>query len=633
MKHQKCYEEKIKQLQCNPVCTRCIQSHLEKYRGFVDANGVEYNQFSVPCMGIPLSYVSDKLKAFLTPEEQLSVIEMNDPVVWARNWIKLPNGEPWIARWYQEIALRCSATRIVARWARRTGKTDALAIKILHSMYFNGKKRILVVAPYKAQAEEIVGRVRAFIQSNPQLIRSVARDVASPFYEIRFHNGSRLRAFSSGTKSGAEGASIRGQDADEIYIDEFDYLDDGDIKAIVAIVNTHPHVKLWASSTPTGKRSHFWRLCLKTPTYKEFYHPASDLPHWEEVKDQIKADYAGQPDGWIHEILAQFGEEGIALFQHAHVDGALKPYKYQDLKYNPRWIYSMGIDWNTTHGTEICVVGYDRLGNFQVVEAVNVQRQGWTQLAGIQKILDLCRVWKPSFIYADQGAGSTAIELLQVHGFNELMRDPQSPLAKLQSIVHAYDFGSKIEAHDPLTKKPIKKHAKPFLVENAIRFFEEYRIRISDHDTILREQLGNYIIKSRSVSGLPLYGQTDEKIGDHRLDAFMLALVGFKLEISEFGRPIFDTHVAISQGPSRYGENHQAAHPGYEAVKRLEHTPQERLQERRSAMPGMINNDRIQETRPGWDTDEEEKHRHRIAMRKARIPNRGGRNKPRRSSF
>lgn len=971
----------------NPICSQCIKKHMEKYKDFVTANGDKCENFAIPCQGIPTSYLSDKLKTFLTPREQLEVIEMKDPVVWARNWIKLPDGTPWVARWYQEAMLRCTSTRIVSRLGRRLGKcleentpimtpagpvaiqdlkvgdlvyayhtatdtvslepvvevhdqgiqqvvdikrhnkqvlactsehrwyttdkttrkkkverlhsftrdtaitrrfidvplghiyephayalgallgdgcckergnkiyissqganvpaavanclgvsyaknagpnytwvlytrrgkgvmsgdnivchhydtwcrgkyahekyielnvvktwdrdsclallaglldtdgtvqvserclvirwdmqaksvleciqylllalfqykadlhidthkeykngpvyyvniknnmfckrilkeldpflhvqhkkwnpiyqdllennenpdlygvkfdlnntrdahcwdisintpdnlyltahglvthnSDSLAVKILHTMYFNANKRILVVCPYKSQAEEIITRVRAFINSNPSLQASVARDVSSPFYEIRFHNGSRLRAFSSGTKSGAEGASVRGQDADEIYIDEFDYLDDGDIKAIVAIVNTHPSVKLWASSTPTGKRSHFWRLCLKSPTYKEFYHPGMDLPHWDQVADQIKADYAGQPDGWNHEILAVFAEEGVSLFQHMYVDVALSHYKYTECKRDPSWAYGMGVDWNTTHGTEICVVGYDRIGNFKVVDAVNIPRQGWTQLAGIQAIIELNRKWEPKFIYADQGAGAVCIEVLRMHGHKSLPENPHGPDARLRNIVHAYDFGSKIEAHDPLTKQPIKKHAKPFLVENAIRFFEEQRIKISEFDTILREQLGNYIIKHRTVSGVPVYGQTDEKIGDHRLDAFMLALVSFKLEIGEFGKPTFDTHVAISQGFGHHGTN-RVIDPDVEAVQRFQRAPEPRFEIQSGSIPGVTSRGTIQETRPGWDTDEEDKYRFALAVRKARRAGHIRRNKPTRSTF
>lgn len=974
---------RIEKLLEHPVCCKCIQDHMKKYENFVDSNGKTCEEFSVPCQGIPQTYISEKLKTFLTPQEQLEVIEMYDPAVWARNWIKLPDQSPWIPRWYQEDMLRCSSSRSVVRAGRRTGKcleegtpimtpngpveiqnlkigdlvyayhtitnsitlepviqvhdqgrqqvvdlyrhsqkilsctpihrwhttdmntkrckvshlqdfskdtaitrrfvdipmghiyephayaigallgdrcsheqdnkiyissedsvvpnavatclgvqygknnssnhtwvlftqrgrnpgtsenidchyyrewcknryaheknidlevvktwdrtsclallaglldtggcvqlvdrclsiswdmqaqsvikciqylllalfqykanisvdrrskyqnrpvyhiglkdnlfckrilkeldpflhvvckkyqetyqdllennenpdlygvkfdlditheahcwdisintpdnlyltahglvthnTDSIAIKILHTMFFNANKRILVVCPYKSQAEEIVTRVRSFIQSSQRLIASVKRDVSSPFYELSFHNGSRLRAFSSGTKSGAEGASIRGQDADEIYIDEFDYLTDGDINAIIAIVNTHPKVKLWVSSTPTGRRSQFWRLCLKSPSYKEFYHPSSDLPHWKQIEEQIRADYAGQPDGWTHEIEAKFGEEGVSLFQHELISAALDDYKYGSYQYNRTWIYSMGIDWNTDHGTEICVVGFDRSGGFRVVDSVNIGRQGWTQLAGINAIIELNKKWQPSFIYADQGAGATAIELLRMHGQNSLHKGVHTPDARLRTIVHAYDFGSKIEAHDPMTKQPIKKHAKPFLVENAIRFFEEKRIKISEHDTILRDQLGNYIVKHRTTSGVPVYGQTDEKIGDHRLDAMMLALVGFKLEISDFGRPIFDTHIAISPG---FGKNQQ------DRQTNIDHdtnrTPEPRFEMPTSRMPGITNSGKIAETRPGWDTDEEDKYRRAIAIRKARQPGRGCRNRPVRSTF
>lgn len=521
-----------------------------------------------------------------------------------------------------------------------THNTDAISVDILHYCFTNKNKRVLVVAPYKSQTEEIISRIRGFISTNPRLANSVARDVSSPYYEIRFHNGSRIRGFSSGTKSGSDGAAIRGQDADRIYLDEADYLTEGDLKTLIAILNTHDSVELWASSTPTGRRAHFWRWCVKTPSYKEFYYPSEVLPHWDSVKDQIRADYMGNQDGWVHEIMAEFGEQTVGVFQHQYVGDALLDYNYNDQRRQPGWIYSIGVDWNSDFGTEICVVGFNGGAHFKVIETLNVPRQGWTQLAGIEAVIAMHRKWHPKFIYVDEGAGATNIELLRKYGYDITSVSPGDMAAELRDIVHGYNFSSKIDVRDPMTKAPIKKHAKPFLVENAVRFFEEHRLTISSYDNVLRNQLGNYIIKHRTVSGIPVYGLVEERIGDHRLDALMLALVAFKLEMSDFGKPQYSTHVGISVGFARSGMANGEVSKEKEAARRAASAPESRFEDQQpllstTQLPSIMGgtSGAVPNYRYGWDTDEEGKYALMYKRQNAQKRARFARRSPSRSNF
>lgn len=610
----------------NPVCAECIKKHLDKYKGFVDAEGNVCNEFSVPCMGIPNKYLSNHLEAVLDDESREDAIGLFDPVTWAAKWIKNPDGSPWVARWYQKSMLRCTASRRITRCGRRIGKTDAIAVHALHFCFTNKNKKVLVVAPYKSQTEEIISRIRSFINSNPKLASSVERDVSSPFYEIRLRNGSRIRGFSSGTKSGSDAGAVRGQDADILYIDEADMLSDGDLKAIIAILDTHAHVRFWASSTPTGKRAHFWRWCTKTPSYKEFYYPSSVLPFWDEIKDQIRADYIGNEDAWNHEILAIFGEQVVGVFQHVYTDAAQKEYKYEDMKYDPTWVYGIGVDWNSDRGTEIAIVGYNGRGHFQVVDGLNIPKQNWTQLAGIEAVIAMNAKWLPRFIYVDEGYGSTNLELLRKYGYDMINSNLLDPACKLKDIVKGYNFSAKIDAHDPMTKQIIKKPAKPFMVENTVRFFEEGRLSISAFDMVLRNQLPNYIIKHRTTAGIPVYGMIEDKIGDHRLDALMLALVGFKLEMSDFGKPIHSVRVAVSPGFAKLHGRDSQPDSEKELAKRMELMPNSRYDEDLPSMTNQmshipaktVDTYKIPEYRYGFMTDEEEKYRRKYKLKNMR---------------
>jgi hypothetical protein len=85
------------------------------------------------------------------------------------------------------------------------------------------------------------------------------------------------------------------------------------------------------------------------------------------------------------------------------------------------------------------------------------------------------------------------------------------------------------------------------MVENSVRKFEDGVIKFSKSDAILTSQLLNYIIKSRSEGGKPLYDQENKAIGDHALDAFNLALVAWTIEEGIFAPAGFEpiTRVGI----------------------------------------------------------------------------------------
>jgi hypothetical protein len=205
--------------------------------------------------------------------------------------------------------------------------------------------------------------------------------------------------------------------------------------------------------------------------------------------------------------------------------------------------------------------------------------------------------------------------------------DRNDPACRLKDIVKGYNFSAKIDARDPMTKRPIKKHAKPFMVENAVRFFEERRIQISAHDMALRNQLENYIIKHRTTAGVPVYGLIEERIGDHRLDAMMLALIGFKLEMSDFGQAYYSTHVAVSPGFAKLTQKGQPISPDKELEKRLGRMPQSRYDEDGQEwvskpvmdLPAKTDSNRdIPVFRHGFMTDEEEKYKARYRLRNLR---------------
>lgn len=166
----------------------------------------------------------------------------------------------------------------------------------------------------------------------------------------------------------------------------------------------------------------------------------------------------------------------------------------------------------------------------------------------------------------DDGYGGTQQEMLRKFGWDALREHGAGhPDARLRDIVKGYSFGGSIEIHDLITKQPIKKPAKPFLVENTVRKFEHGVFKYSKFDEDFTKQLLGYIIDRVSSSGTPVYKAMDETVGDHDLDSVMLALVAFTLETTDFGKPKYSIDFTFS---GRIGEKVEAQElPGWVQVK------------------------------------------------------------------
>lgn len=185
---------------------------------------------------------------------------VSDPVAWA----EVEFG--WKARWYQKEMLRCTSQFKGTRAGRRVGKTEAMAVKALHSAWTNSRFEVLIIAPYQPQVMKLFEMLRRFIGESVALRASVQIDRESPFQQITFQNGSTIRGFSSGSKTGARSDKVRGQTGDLIILDEVDYLDDADIEVIAAILASEPDTQIMGSSTPTGIRQKLWSWCFEAGT-------------------------------------------------------------------------------------------------------------------------------------------------------------------------------------------------------------------------------------------------------------------------------------------------------------------------------------------------------------------------------
>ena len=121
-----------------------------------------------------------------------------------------------------------------------------------------------------------------------------------------------------------------------IYLDESDYLQDADFDSILAVAGERPGIKVFLSSTPTGARKRFWQCCTDPKMhFKEFHYPSMCNPQWgPKMEEEFRAQLSEQ--GYIHEILAEFGTQETGVFDKDKLDAAMRVdmYAYAPLTYS-----------------------------------------------------------------------------------------------------------------------------------------------------------------------------------------------------------------------------------------------------------------------------------------------------------
>lgn len=503
-------------------------------------------------------------------DQQMDQMELDirsDPVKWAYWKLKDPKGNPWKARWYQKKLIRDimkGNRRLAVRMGRRVGKTETMVVFCLWYAFHHENARLIIAAPYENQIRLIFMRLAEMIDGSEELLSSQASRTKNPFI-IQFNNGSTIMGFTVGATSGNAGASIRGQRADWIFMDEIDYMDRGGIDATTAIANEDPkRIGIWCSSTPTGKRDFFYEVCTNPKTgYNSYYFPSMVNPDWDDkFEGEMRATMTEQ--AYIHEVMAEFGEETVGVFSKAAVERAKSQYLYSYRELNawekeqyktqgvnlddivyfgpytrrkpaPPAHRIIGVDWDKYGAaTQIIVTEFDELHKkFRVCMRAEITRGEFTLDNAVKKIIELNEIYDPKFIYIDRGFGEYQIEMLRLHG-------REYPLTGLDRKVKGIHFGSKIEVRDPGTREVDMKDVKPFMVNQASILLDRDQILLSPFDDMVWKQMMDYQVVKITQNGRPVYTSENE----HALDAFMLTILGFTLEFPDITKILEEIKVA-----------------------------------------------------------------------------------------
>lgn len=496
---------------------------------------------------------------------------LDDPVKWSYMFVKSYDAKtreisPWKARWYQAQMMRDTSFKKVYRCGRRTGKTETMVQEALQKTNVNRFFRVLVVTPYESQVRLIFMRINEIIDQSPALKSTVKRTVKNP-YQIDFNNGSSILGFTTGASSGTGGASIRGQRADWVYLDEVDYMNDNDFDSVLTIAGERDDIGITMSSTPTGRRGKFYQACTDPKLgFTEHYHPSMHNPNWgPKMEAEFRALLSEQ--GYVHEIEANFGTQSAGVFDKNKLDEATtyKYYAYEELSYYQKagiealqkedknfkspemLLYSLsnrppsnlfravGIDWDKYGASSsILVLDYNvELQKFMVLKRISVPRSEYSYDMAVNLIIEVNEIYNPSWIYCDAGAGDYQIERLHIYG-------DEHPESGLKNKVVRRHFKQNLEILDPVTKEMIKKPLKQFMVEQLKIAFEREQLALSPFDEVLHKQLVDYEVVRRSqITKEPVFTDKNE----HFVDALGLAYLAFVLEFTDLVDVIKDTKV------------------------------------------------------------------------------------------
>ena len=355
-----------------------------------------------------------------------------------------------------------------------------------------------------------------------------------------------------------------------------------DYETIAAIAMEDPErIGMMVSSTPTGARGMFYRICTElkfnkdeevqpintknfgyiynpkhynrdnSTGWKEFYFPSTVNPNWsEKMEKELKAEYTEV--AYEHEVLAMFGTEMEGVFNKDYLDEAASS-KYNLIEERQReGPIAIGVDWDKYGATtNIVVVQYDPndvrrarpeigkidngFGRFKIINHIEIPKSDMQYDIAVQTIKRLDKKYDPFAIRVDRGAGEYQTEILR-----------KSLGEKVQGVF----YGEKIEIRDPLTNRIEKKSLKPFLVNQMVLLLERGQLRIPhiEVNEVIHRQMVNFrVTKVSATTQEPTYTDKDE----HGLDGFIFAMTGFMDEyphlIDIIDEAVFETSVGVTK--------------------------------------------------------------------------------------
>lgn len=461
-------------------------------------------------------------------KDQRNLHMASDVVLWTRHFL---NVQP---RVYQCLVLRDQNLNRVMRLGRRMGKTYCMAMYLLWYSYTSVNGKSIVMTPMKSQSGVIYDTILEMAEKNELVSSAISRSVASPQYEIDFTNGSTIKLFTTGMKSGSKSDVVRGQEGHLIVLDEMDYMGKEDLVAVLPMLQAtsagQREKVLIAASTPSGQRNMFWDW-NHSEDFSAFWFPTYCNPFWDE-KTERRLRASTSEMAFRHEYEADWGEDAAGVYPKKYIDIAFdnEGWEYRPSFPTSKSFFLMGVDWDKyalDGGVNIVILEYcppdhpDRqfAGKLRLAYREELLKDEYLLHKAVERIVQLNALFRPRHIYVDKGYGEMQVEYLHKWGLDH-------PETELHKVVKSWHFNETIEIPDPYTKMMTKQYLKPFMVENLRFLLEKQDIVFSSHDEDLYLQLISYIVTAVTETGRPKFG-SGGAAPDHAHDALILAAFAF----------------------------------------------------------------------------------------------------------
>jgi len=371
----------------------------------------------------------------------------------------------------------------------------------------------------------------------------------------------------------ADGGFLVHNSAHMLIMDEIDFADQKALmEAVWPVATTWRTTEVVMSSTPSGRREFFWKVCnnLKEYKFEEHHYPSSYSPEWTQQNEAFARGTTTKSQ-YDHEYLAEFGESAEGVYRHDLVDQAMYAYEYDQLEYNPNNYYTLGVDWNeASSGVQGVIMEWliepvkmykynpkmDKIDvkhtrvqhKWRIFRTFTIDAVDYTNITAIDEILDWMKKVPLAYACFDRGHGYTNYELLRV----SIQRGVTASGKKCPGLIdmlpkmESVDFAVPFEIIDPTTNIPTKSKTKNVMVRNSVRYLEgnnmcipavalpadwpqsadipqSYKIVENDQYRLIGQ------MRDYRVERIGDKGEVYSKGNDHRLDAWILGLHAFLL--------------------------------------------------------------------------------------------------------
>jgi replicative DNA helicase len=465
---------------------------------------------------------------------------LTDPQAWAETFLVIPTTqEPFRANYVQQFVLGSKSKWNTIRCYRRSGKTYGLVVLCLYYSLTTPGCDCLMAAPAGSQVEKFFDELREFIRVNPWINQFILQSTVSP-QRIRFSNGAAIRGFTTGTRTKGEAMSVRGQEADILFIDEAGYLSDTDWQAIRPIIMGDQYRRkkkppiVYAASTCKVHRGVFYEICKdpeKSQTWKQIHVPIEDDPATtQEDIDAARALCSNDLEYYL-EYKADWPEEGEGIFPRPMVQKCLRHYSYaaylaiavgskSSAERPPS--RTMGVDWDKFnrdgHGCMISVLEAIDNNRYRQIYREEIPQGEFTLINATKRVEELNDIFKPEWIYIDRGYGDYQEEQLRKTGKDR-------PETGLDKKLTGIQFQQNIDFVMPNGEKT-KKQAKSAMVMLLRAWMERGALELPLDDALIRSQFEKFEVVGQAGKNLKF---SDKQ--DHCISALALAALAMHLKV------------------------------------------------------------------------------------------------------